>query len=413
MSGSDREDSPTKGQRKPADAKRKPADEREPIESDETTTPDGNGATLGDDENTTEDFNTLPGLGEPAADQTQPDKPVAGNITEALSSVDEEEEADTVVDDPRARSESKTSTGAASKDSAAETSDSNGKSTESGKKAPASAKSSDDAPKGAAGDRAEKADASKASDKGEPKTRSSGIEVHVCGVSDVGLVREHNEDNFLVADLESDEVAFRGGEVELGDAEGDDTPTPTKRPPADLTVGPRGVVMAVCDGMGGAAAGEVASQMAVDTLHEILRSGGNPGERDVLARRMVRAVEEAGGRIFSSAKMDRTRRGMGTTSTVAALIDQVLFVGQVGDSRAYILRGEELVQITKDQSLVNQLIEAGQLSEEEADAFEHSNIILQALGTTEEVVVDLTFLELRQGDRLLLCSDGLSGLVHE
>jgi hypothetical protein len=84
----------------------------------------------------------------------------------------------------------------------------------------------------------------------------------------------------------------------------------------------------------------------------------------------------------------------------------------VGDSRAYILRSGQLSLITKDQSLVNQLIEAGQLTEEEAEAFEHSNIILQALGTTEDVSVDLTFLELRRGDRLMLCSDGLSGLVH-
>lgn len=103
---------------------------------------------------------------------------------------------------------------------------------------------------------------------------------------------------------------------------------------------------------------------------------------------------------------------MGTTATVAAMVDRVLFVGQVGDSRAYVLRAGKMGLVTKDQSLVNQLIEAGQLSEEEAEAFEHSNIILQALGTTEVVNVDLTFLELREGDRLLLCSDGLSGLVH-
>ena len=104
---------------------------------------------------------------------------------------------------------------------------------------------------------------------------------------------------------------------------------------------------------------------------------------------------------------------MGTTATVAGLIDKVLFVGQVGDSRAYLLRGDDLGLITKDQSLVNQLIEAGQLTDEEAEAFEHSNIILQALGTTEDVTVDLTFIELRRGDRLMLCSDGLSGLVHQ
>jgi serine/threonine protein phosphatase PrpC len=135
-------------------------------------------------------------------------------------------------------------------------------------------------------------------------------------------------------------------------------------------------------------------------------------DRDALARCLVRSIEEAGGRIFEGARADRSRRGMGTTSTVAALMDKTLFVGQVGDSRAYILRNGELKQITKDQSLVNQLIEAGQLTEDEAEAFEHSNIILQALGTTEQVSVDLTFLELRRGDRLVMCSDGLSGLVH-
>jgi serine/threonine protein phosphatase PrpC len=164
--------------------------------------------------------------------------------------------------------------------------------------------------------------------------------------------------------------------------------------------------------MGGAAAGEVASQMAVDTVHEMLANGTDPRDRDHYARRLVRAVEEAGSRIFMSAKMDRSRRGMGTTSTVAGLVDSTLFVGQVGDSRAYVLRGDQFALITKDQSLVNQLIDAGQLTEEQAEAFEYSNIILQALGTTEEVNVDLTFLELRRGDRLLLCSDGLSGLVH-
>ena len=227
------------------------------------------------------------------------------------------------------------------------------------------------------------------------KEAPEGVVVQYYGRTDVGLVREHNEDNFLVADLSQER---RG----LGD-----TPAILK-----TTLGDRGLVLAVCDGMGGAAAGEVASQMAVDTIYEIMQAGSPPKDRDHLARRLVRAVEEAGSRIFAAAKMDRSRRGMGTTATVAAMMDGTLFVGQVGDSRAYVLRGDQLALVTKDQSLVNQLIEAGQLTEEEAEAFEHSNIILQALGTTEEVTVDLTFLELRQGDRLLMCSDGLSGLVH-
>jgi serine/threonine protein phosphatase PrpC len=216
------------------------------------------------------------------------------------------------------------------------------------------------------------------------------IEVRIVGRSDVGLVREHNEDNYLLADLATG-----------------------SRDPATFHEVPReGLVLAVCDGMGGAAAGEVASQLAVDTIYDVMSRSVHSSDRDTFARALVRAIEEAGARIFEAARADRSRRGMGTTSTVAALMDKTLFVGQVGDSRAYILRGAELKQVTKDQSLVNQLIEAGQLTEDEAEAFEHSNIILQALGTTEQVSVDLTFLELRRGDRLLLCSDGLSGLVH-
>ena len=233
------------------------------------------------------------------------------------------------------------------------------------------------------------------SPRGTPQPTPKGLHFTVFGKTDVGLVREHNEDNFMVADLSS-EAGPLGGEEEF-----------------EGTVSGRGLALAVCDGMGGAAAGEIASDMAVDALFETLRGDGASEDRDSFARRLVASVEEAGARIFLAAKKERTRRGMGTTATVAGLIDKVLFVGQVGDSRCYVLRDGQLSLITKDQSLVNQLIEAGQLTEAEAEAFEHSNIILQALGTTERVAVDLTFVELRQGDRLLLCSDGLSGLVHD
>jgi len=165
--------------------------------------------------------------------------------------------------------------------------------------------------------------------------------------------------------------------------------------------------------MGGAAAGEVASQMAVDLIFETLNSSPDPVNRDDLARQLVWAVEQAGQRIYEEARADRSRRGMGTTSTIAALMDDHLFLAQVGDSRGYLLRDRTLVQVTRDQSLVNQLIEAGQLTEEEAETFEHNNIILQALGTSETVQVDLTYVDLRHGDTLLLCSDGLSGMVKD
>ena len=215
----------------------------------------------------------------------------------------------------------------------------------------------------------------------------------VFGRTDVGQVREHNEDNFLVGNLST------GGR---GLMESD----------RDQRVGARGTTLGVCDGMGGAAAGEVASQLAVDIIYEKLSEGTPLKDHDDLARRLVHAVEEAGVRIFNEARADRTRRGMGTTATVAALMDARLFVAQVGDSRAYVLRDGKLVQISRDQSLVNQLIEAGQLTEEEAETFEHNNIILQALGTAESVQVDLTYVDLRQGDTLMLCSDGLSGMIR-
>ncbi len=224
---------------------------------------------------------------------------------------------------------------------------------------------------------------------------AADVRVKLFARTDVGQVREHNEDNFLVADM----TRRSRGLLEANRA---------------TAIGPQGCVFAVCDGMGGAAAGEIASQLAVDILYERLVDGlgERPIKRDDLARRLVRAVEAAGLRIFHEAKADRSRRGMGTTVTAAALVDDVLFFAQVGDSRGYILRGDTLVQVTRDQSLVNQLIEAGQLTEEEAETFEHNNIILQALGTSDTVQVDLTYTELRKGDILLLCSDGLSGMVR-
>lgn len=220
-----------------------------------------------------------------------------------------------------------------------------------------------------------------------------GLRLRLFGRTDVGQIREHNEDNFLVANLST---GTRGLMEEN----------------RNLTVGDAGMLLGVCDGMGGAAAGEVASQMAVDLIYEQMTMGGPPRSRDDLARRLVHSIEYAGSQIFQEARSDRSRRGMGTTSTIAAFLDARVFVGQVGDSRAYLLRGGVLLQLSRDQSLVNQLIEAGQLTEEEAETFEHNNIILQALGTAETVQVDLTFVDLRKGDILMMCSDGLSGMIR-
>jgi protein phosphatase len=225
--------------------------------------------------------------------------------------------------------------------------------------------------------------------------KPADLTLRIGGATDVGRIRDHNEDNFVLADLTREK---RGGD-EVGET---------------VRVGARGMLLAVCDGMGGALAGEIASQMAVDVIHTIMQESSSPDDADEFAQTLVTAVQEAGARIFLAAKTNRNQHGMGTTSTVAGVFGSTLFVGQVGDSRAYLFRAGRLRQITKDQSLVSKLIEAGRLTEEQAESYEHAHIILQALGTADAVSVDLSFIDLRRGDALLLCSDGLSGLAtHE
>src|SRR6185295_10072347 len=221
------------------------------------------------------------------------------------------------------------------------------------------------------------------------------IQIEVFGKTDVGLIRDHNEDNFLVADL--------GGGLkrsELGE-------------PERLPLGARGALLLVCDGMGGAAAGEVASQMAVDSIFGVLSNAAETSPRDAFARHLRRAIEVANDRIFQQSRDNQNERGMGTTCTAAALVDDTLVVAQIGDSRCYVLRRRQLGQVTKDQSLAWQLIEAGAMTPEEAKAFEHANIILQALGVQDRVEVVLSQVQLKRGDVVLLCSDGLHGPVSD
>ena len=164
--------------------------------------------------------------------------------------------------------------------------------------------------------------------------------------------------------------------------------------------------------MGGAAAGEVAAQMAADAIYESL-TAAEPQPRDGFARLLRRAVQRANERIFIQSRDNQSERGMGTTCTAAALVDDTLVIAQIGDSRCYLLRDGKLAQVTKDQSLAWQLIEAGAMTPEEAKAFEHANIILQALGVQETVEVVLSQVSLRKGDVALLCSDGLHGPVAD
>src|SRR6266571_2652094 len=221
------------------------------------------------------------------------------------------------------------------------------------------------------------------------------IRVQVLGRTDLGKTREHNEDCYLVADLTRGERA--------GDSA-----------PRQQEIGERGSLLVVADGMGGAAAGEIASVMATDTIFDQMRKMWG-AEKEATAQRFAyrlkEAVEVANTHIHSYAKAHPEVRGMGTTTTAAGVLADHLFLTQVGDSRAYLIRGGVATQLTKDQSLMQRLVEAGELTEEEAAQSERRNIILQALGPDPRVKVDLTHQDVRKGDVLVLCSDGLSGQV--
>ena len=226
---------------------------------------------------------------------------------------------------------------------------------------------------------------------------SKPIRVEVFAKTDLGRTRDHNEDRFLVADLTRGEASLQ----------------PAIRA---HEIGERGSLFVVADGMGGAAAGELASEMATDTIYQqMIRTWSN--ERELTAQRFAyrlkEAVEVANEHIHGYASTHPEVRGMGTTTTAVGVLADHFFLTQVGDSRAYLIRNGTAVQLTKDQSLMQRLVEAGELTEEEAAKSERRNIILQALGPDVRVKVDLTHQEVRRGDILALCSDGLSGQVKK
>lgn len=223
------------------------------------------------------------------------------------------------------------------------------------------------------------------------------IQVTVFAKTDLGRTRDHNEDTFLVADLSTGESTLDSRMLRH-------------------TVGDRGLVLLVADGMGGAAAGELASAMAADLIwghmKEVWSSEGEVTV-DRFTYRLREAVELANLNIHRYAKEHPEVRGMGTTATVAGVFGGRLYLAQVGDSRAYLVRNGDAVQLTKDQSLTQRLVDAGELTEEEAEASERRNIILQALGPDPQIKVELTHQKIRHGDTLLLCSDGLSGQMRK
>ena len=166
-------------------------------------------------------------------------------------------------------------------------------------------------------------------------------------------------------------------------------------------------LFAVADGMGGAQAGEVASKLAAAALKETHPDGAS-GPETVIA-----LIQEANRRVYERAASDPATSGMGTTITVALVDGSEVTIGHVGDSRAYVVRGDELEQLTEDHSLVNELLKSGKLSREEAETHPQRSVITRAVGTDPDVDVDAFTVTAGEGDVFLLCSDGLTDMVAD
>ncbi|HWP39174.1 MAG TPA: Stp1/IreP family PP2C-type Ser/Thr phosphatase [Gemmatimonadales bacterium] len=194
------------------------------------------------------------------------------------------------------------------------------------------------------------------------------------GRTDVGVVRSGNEDNYLM-------LPDRG-------------------------------LFIVADGMGGHAAGEVASEMAVRIIARELGDFRGKSDADV-AERMRAAIQRANGAIFERTLTEHDKRGMGTTATALVLNGARYLIGQVGDSRAYLLRDGRLMQLTKDHSYVQEQVDAGYLTPAQARTHPYSNVITRCVGANNEVSPDIYVGALRTGDSYLLASDGLTGMLED
>jgi len=205
------------------------------------------------------------------------------------------------------------------------------------------------------------------------------------GLTDIGRRRKQNEDSFL-----------RNDDLKL---------------------------YAVADGMGGHAAGEVASAEAVDTIFGMVKRGlpslgpeGEPltEEKISKARRLIEsAIQGATYMIFTISEVEAARNGMGTTISAAYIYKNMLVLGQVGDSRIYQVRDGQVAQLTEDHTLVGWQVKQGLITEEEAKVSPHRNVITRSVGGRDYVEVDTMAVELRRGDRYVLCSDGLHGYLQE
>ncbi len=231
------------------------------------------------------------------------------------------------------------------------------------------------------------------------------VETHA--TSHVGRVRKGNEDNYLLLHISESEKWTSSQDASEFRIESQ-----------QFEIDENGVVLAVSDGMGGALAGEVASQMAVDTVSNIILDEDpektvSPDDfGDSLVGKLYDATVYANHLIHQRGRTDAQYQGMGATFTGVGITPEAIDLVQVGDSRVYLIRNAKIYQITKDQSLVQQLIDAGQIQPEEAETHALKNVILQALGAQNEIYPVAARLVPQRDDILLICSDGLSNKIN-
>ena len=230
----------------------------------------------------------------------------------------------------------------------------------------------------------------------ETAARSRGLTDHhlaICGATDVGARRANNQDTFVIADLGSGDLS-----------------NPCSR--TEIPLSWEGILLLVCDGMGGAAAGDLAARIAAEAIKHRLVGAGS-AVADQPDRSLSSAICSANGAVLAEAEAHPETRGMGTTCTAAIVLPDRLFVAQVGDSRAYLLRGGRLQLLTRDQTMADELVAAGALRPEDVGNFPYRHILTQAVGTRSTIEPASSEVGLCRGDRVLLCSDGLHGPVPD
>jgi len=225
------------------------------------------------------------------------------------------------------------------------------------------------------------------------------MRIAFAALTDVGLVRQNNEDTFVLCDLSRGTSAI---------------PPPVSTEGATEPSGD-GLLFAVADGMGGALAGEVASQMAVETVRDEALGIQPSDSHDAARDRIARAIAAANQAIFEASQSNPKQKGMGTTLTAALVRQGRIHFFQVGDSKGYIFRSQKLHQMTNAHSLIDTLVQDKVISAEDAEQLQGGkNIILRALGAEATVKIDLSETSLGEGDVVVVCSDGLHGSVkHE